>query len=86
MIAALLAAAALAGSTPSQEPQPPPQMQITLTAQDLSFLEDFLSGYAGQGCNIQTQQGVIACEMSTKALEVWRVLKAATPVPVQKAK
>lgn len=77
MITALLAAAAVA-TAPA--PQPAPQMQITLTQQDLSFLEDFLSGYAGQGCNIQTQQGVIACEMSTKALEVWRVLKAATPV------
>jgi hypothetical protein len=55
-------------------------MQVTISAQDLSFLEDFLSGYAGQGCNIQTQQGVIACRMSTRALDVWQVLRTATPV------
>lgn len=83
MIAALLAAAALAAAPP---PQTTPMMQVTISPQDLSFLEDFLSGYAGQGCNIQTQQGVIACRSAVKALDVWQVLRTATPVAAPKGK
>lgn len=76
--AALLAAAALATAQPASAPT---MMQLTLPSQDIQFLQGFLATYAGQGCSIQTQQAVQACEAATRALDVWKALSAATPVP-----
>lgn len=86
MISALLAAAAMAAASPpptkpAPPPVSPPMMQATLSPQDLSFLEGFLAFYAGQGCTIQSQQGVQACQVAIRATDVLEVLKAAKPAP-----
>lgn len=85
MIATLLAAALLATASPppakpASAPVGPAMMQATLSPQDLSFLEGFLAFYAGQGCTIQSQQGVQACQVAIRATEVLEELKAAAPV------
>lgn len=86
MIAALLAAAAVA-TAPAPPAAPPPQMrQLVISADDLDFMGRFLDHYAGEGCQIHTNDGIAACTAAVRAMDVWRKLQASTPVEPAKSK